>query len=142
MKKIVYTLAFVLIVSYIFNVENCIAQWTQKSISGQNIITSLGVKSTSILAGTLSGGLYVSSDNGSAWSNITSNIGDPLVRAITVAGGSTIYIGTDGSGIYKSTNTGANWTLINTGLVNKTVNAISIINGYLYAGTDSGVYRN
>jgi hypothetical protein len=53
MKKLIYTLAFVLIVHCTFNIENCEAQWVQMAngMGTENTIYSFAVGGNNIFAG-------------------------------------------------------------------------------------------
>lgn len=94
---------------------------------GAGPINSLYLNSTSIFAGTTSGGVYRSSDNGDTWSQV--NNGMPVDNINSLGGsGATVYAGLN-SGLYKTTNNGNNWTVVNYG----DIYIISTIN---YIGTD------
>ena len=54
--------------------------------------------------------------------------------------GGTLYAGAIGGGVYESSDQGESWSLIDTFLPYD-VNALTVCNDYLFAGTDSGVYR-
>src|SRR5579872_3950578 len=78
-----------------------------------------------IVVGTASGGLWISTDNGTSFNSVFDNEPTEAIGAIaldTTTTPSTIYVGTGegnnsvdslyGAGLYKSTNLGQNWTQI------------------------------
>jgi photosystem II stability/assembly factor-like uncharacterized protein len=77
------------------------------------------------------------------WVNIGPDGG--LIAAVEISNGA-IFAGTGdpGNGVYRSSDRGASWNAINSGLVSAMtmVNAFAESNGYLFAGTDRGVFRS
>ena len=138
MKKLIYILAFVLIVHCTLKIDNCSAQWVQTSLNNHDVypFTSNG---NYIFAGTDSNGVYMSSNNGVNW--VQSSLNNQTVYALVV-NGSNIFAGTGGNGIYVSSNNGQNWT--QTSLNNKYVLGLVVIGGNIFATTYfySGIYRS
>jgi len=95
--------------------------------TGAGPINALYLNSTYIFAGTTSGGVYRSSNNGNNWIQVNNGMTADNVNSLG-GSGSTVYAGLN-SGLYKSTNNGNNWTLVNYG----DIYIISTIN---YIGTD------
>jgi len=94
-----------------------------------------------VFAGTSGGGVFLSKNNGDAWSAVNTNLSSMYITALVIDD-TTIYAGTDGGGIFQSVDNGSNWTELNTGLTDKKVNALAIGNSYLYAATNgSGVWK-
>jgi uncharacterized protein YaiE (UPF0345 family) len=88
-----------------------------------------------------SGGLSVSTNDGTNWINYTtgSGLGNNLVFGV-YATGSTIYAATSG-GLSISTNDGTNWINYTTGsgLANNTVNGVYATGSMIYAATGGGL---
>ena len=142
--------------------------WTQNgpiqfptNVSGQ--INGIGrctqlkfdpVNAAKMYATTSSGGLWMTSDTGSTWSNLGTDY-FPNVQCASICidntNSNTLYLGTgdpnyysNGLGVYKSTNGGLNWFSssmgINTGLI------IELImdptnNQNILAATDNGIFK-
>ena len=96
-------------------------------------------------------GLYLSTDNGVTWKDISNGLPSSYVRTLAISGtnlfastGSTVVL-QPGYGVYRSTNNGASWTVANNGLTNTDVTAFAISanksgDTSIFAGTDSGVF--
>ena len=96
--------------------------------------------------------VYVSSDGGTNWTNVTANIGGSARYISRVVfhplQGSTIFVVRSGFGagnkIYRSTNLGATWQNISGDLPNVPHNDLFIdplIPNHIYTANDLGVYR-
>src|ERR1035437_11185631 len=105
------------------------AQWVQTNLLGGGIVTCLAVNGTNIFAGTQEEGLYLSTNNGTTWTQI--NNGLPI-RTYTVY--ALVFIGTNifagiGSysakgGVYLSTDNGGNWTRVSNDLPDNIVRCL------------------
>lgn len=115
-------------------------------------VQALSVYGTNLFAGTF-GGLFVSRDNGNTWTHISGGISNGKVINCFAVGGNSIYAGTEEGRVFVSPDDGATWKAYNnTGLIKEVqgrivstvgdVNAIAVANGFIYVGTDSGVYRS
>jgi photosystem II stability/assembly factor-like uncharacterized protein len=117
-------------------------------------VHSLIVSGANLFAGT-EDGIFRSSDNGEIWTAVNNglpkngNVYYPinsfaiLGSKIFVGWGETDqYRGTTIGGVVISTNDGISWTAYDTGLSNTCINTITISESYLFAGTDSGIYRS
>ena len=116
------------------------SQWQQAGLDGYYIrtITQSGVN---LFAGTSGDGLYVSSNNGTSWSQLSSGLIGLEFPAFTVSGAN-LFAGTEGSGVFISTNSGSSWTAL-TPLPNQNVFALAVSGANLYAGVDGGgVFRS
>jgi hypothetical protein len=107
-------------------------------------VLSIGANNQYVFAGTDDVGLYRKPINGTTWTQIYSYTGD--IHSIAVQG-STIYYGTSYAGVYTSIDNGESWVPNNVGLAhgNKTipylVKDLEVHDGYMYAATDIGVFR-
>ncbi|MCX6162831.1 MAG: T9SS type A sorting domain-containing protein, partial [Ignavibacteriae bacterium] len=89
-----------------------------------------------IFAGTLSNGLFLSTNNGTNWTQTALNNHQVMSLAVS---GNNIFAGTLSNGVYLSTNNGTNWS--QTSLNNKNVKSLSVSGNNVFSGTDSnGVY--
>lgn len=80
--------------------------WRTAGLTNLNV-SSLAVSGRNIFAG-FSNGVYLSTNNGSTWTELTTGTGISFVNTITISGAN-IYVGTK-TGIYVSKNNGSNWT--------------------------------
>lgn len=106
--------------------------------AGQRSINTLVRVGETVYAGT-EGGLFSSADDGATWSGttITSAVND----LVATASGDRLAVATD-AGVYASTDSGVSWsTRTSGGLGAVTVTAVDIVDGYLFAGTETGIYR-
>ena len=138
MKKISYSLIFVLIVHCTLIIDNCMCQWVQKSngMGTNKTVWSFAVSGNNIFAGT-DAGVYLSTNNGELWSLTSLNNQSGNVLLIN---GNNIYTGT-GQGVFLSTNNGQNWTHLG---LNNNVWGLAINGSNIFAGTiyGYGVYRS
>jgi photosystem II stability/assembly factor-like uncharacterized protein len=129
----------------VINTKIIFPQWIQTNGPGGAAITSLAVCNSILYAGTYSGGLYLSKDNGSNW--IQTKNGLPLnsgVSALAV-NGNYIIAGIEdpgtlglGKGIFLSTDNGISWAEMNNGLTSKYIHAIAVNGNNIFIGTDPG----
>ena len=113
------------------------AQWQQTiGVSNKNI-KAFQVSGTNLFAGAYDGDVFLSTNNGSNWNAVNTDLTNKVVTAMTIQG-TNLFVGTDGGGVFLSTNNGTNWTGINTGLSNKRLHAMIIHGGTIFAGTAGG----
>lgn len=94
-----------------------------------------------LFAGTDSGKLFRSSDEGHSWEEIPGDFDKRRITAIEAVS-SSVYVGTDGNGVYESNDGGATWRLLNRqALPTPAVTSLAAFNGTLYVGTTGGVAR-
>ncbi len=111
--------------------------WIKSSLNNVTV-RSLTVNENNVFAGSDGNGVFISSNNGTNWTQTSLN--NQTVRSLAV-NSYNIFAGTSGSGVYVSNNNGANWTQRNDGLGNLNIRALCILNNYVFAGTESSVYR-
>ena len=138
MKKLIYFLAFVLIVNCTLKIDNCEGQWVKmKSFTYfANCFASIG---DNIFAGFDFSGVYRSTNNGVNWIQVGL---DSLTVSSLATIGNNLLAGVAGpgagvSGVLLSTNNGANW--IRTSLT-YSVSTLTINGNNIYAGTGDGIY--
>ncbi len=101
-------------------------------------ISQLAVVGSRLFAVTLTG-VFISDNGGTGWTADGSGLEDVNCLAVV---GNQLYAGTDGSGVHLSLDSGATWTAVPTGMpAGSRVWSLAASGGYLFAGTDSGVWR-
>jgi photosystem II stability/assembly factor-like uncharacterized protein len=84
--------------------------------------------------------MYLSTDNGSSWSNSNEGIMNKHITALFLKD-SILFVGTDGGGVYRSTDKGSNWKQMDNGMTNITIPALDIKGTSIIAGTSgNGVF--
>src|SRR5438552_1190751 len=111
------------------------AQWTQTNGPLGGSISSLVASGSNIFAGTSDSGVYLSTNNGTNWTQSGLNGQEVITLAVS---GSNVFAGTYNNGVYRSTNNGQNWTQTLSG---QTINALAINGSYILAGTTNGIYQ-
>ncbi len=118
----------------IFTTSNQLhAQW-QKTNGPDGQIECFAVIDNSIFAGTAGNGVFLSTDNGSSWTAVSTGLVSNEAHAL-LARGSDLFVGFWGGGVYKSTNYGTTWTQVDTGLTDSDVETLAVSGGDLFAGT-------
>ena len=115
-----FALLFVLLNSSFF-ILNSEAQWQYCGIPGSNSVRSLAVSGNNIFAGTYEYGVFLSTNNGTNWTQ--TGLDDKTVHSLVISGNN-IFAGTFLEGVYLSTNNGEWWSL--KGLINKVVYSLAI----------------
>ena len=64
---------------------------------------------TNLFAGTMYGGVFLSTNNGTSWTAVNTGLTNTNVNALAVAG-TNLFAGTYGGGVFLSTNNGTSWT--------------------------------
>lgn len=85
--------------------------WTTTTTQpdGANAVYSLFVYGNKLYAGTGSGNIEISSDNGVTWAPTTRPDGTNISLGLFVTSNTTIYATTQGGNVELSTNGGASW---------------------------------
>ena len=99
--------------------------------------SSFVVSGTNLYAGSL-GGVYLSTNNGTNWTQVTSGL-VMNVHCLAVSG-TNLFAGTNGGGVFLSTNNGTSWIQDSSNLSKTTVNSIIVNGTNLCAGTNSGIF--
>ena len=113
------------------------AQWIQTNGPYNGNVMTFAVSGTNLFAGTPGGGVFLSTNNGTSWSPVSSGLTNTNVLALAVSG-TNLFAGTYGGGVFLSTNYGTSWTAVNTGLTNTYVSALAVSGTNLFAGTSGG----
>lgn len=113
------------------------AQWVQvQAIPNYYPVQSFAASGTNLFGGTIGGGVYLSTNNGTDWTAVNTGLSNKAVYALNLAG-TNVFAGTVG-GVFLSTNGGAGWAAVNTGLTYTSVLALGINGTNLFAGTGGG----
>ncbi len=99
-------------------------------------ISAIAVSGSNIVAGSLKGIVYSSSDGGTNWTR-TALTNNKNVTAITTDG-TNFYVGNDGGGVFSAPIGSTSWTAVNTGLSSKRITALLSNGSNLYATTAYG----
>ncbi|HPN38763.1 MAG TPA: T9SS type A sorting domain-containing protein [Melioribacteraceae bacterium] len=118
-----------------------LSQWNKTNFNELNYGYSMAFADNTIYVGTLSKGMFKSTDNGFSWIEINNNLPIKQVWSVNVING-VVFIGTNSGGIYKSTNNGESWESSNNGISNnaiiKDINKYE--NKYFAASSNAGIY--
>ena len=122
------------------------AQWVQTNGPGGGHVSSFVASGTNLFAGTLGGGVFLSTNSGTSWTAANTGLTQFDVNALAVSG-TNLFAATDG-GVFLSTNNGTNWVSVSTGLpgppplpgATASVYAVAVSGTNLFAATDSGVF--
>jgi photosystem II stability/assembly factor-like uncharacterized protein len=121
----------------VYELTNSMHDWVNK-LSLTDVRSLLYFDST-LIAGTSTGNVFISTDNGSSW--MSSSNPSWNIMFTVIHWGATLFVGT-ATGVYVSTDLGMNWHAINDGLTNPIVRSLTIANDNLFAGTEhGGVWR-
>jgi hypothetical protein len=118
------------------------SNWTLVPTGGTevSVILALTVKDNIIFAGADNTGIYQSSNNGLSWSKNSLEVGGITcftVKDNYIFAGDFLFCK-----LYMTTNNGSSWLLKSQGLGSQlSVWSIGINNSYVFAGTDSSVWR-
>jgi hypothetical protein len=115
--------------------------WQDIGPSGVSI-TSMSISpsgaDTIIYAGTSGSGVYLSTNNGSSWTQVNNGLTNTNIQSLAIspngAGGTNIFAGTNGSGLFRSTNSGSTWTQVKDGLTDTVISALAVIGTNVFAG--------
>lgn len=112
MKKLFYLMIASALLIILPTIQD--AQWVQTNNSVGTSVQSLATDGSNIYAGTQEGTIFVSANNGAAWSSISKGLPQDIqsrnatIRAILISG-STMFAAPENNGLYVSTDHGNNW---------------------------------
>jgi photosystem II stability/assembly factor-like uncharacterized protein len=102
-------------------------------------VLSVTISGMNLFVGTSRCGVFLSTDNGTSWTAVNSDMSNTAVSALAVSG-TNLFALSDGEGVSRSTDSGATWTAVNNGLTNTYANALAMSGTNLFAGTSRGVF--
>ncbi len=148
------TLFILSIVISFFTSNLANAQWVQTNTPSGCYVLCIAESSAGLFAGTREQGVFLSTDNGTKWTSVSTGLPlPPTVSALAVSG-SKLFAGAYGvagsplDGALVSSNNGATWSLIDTGLTSNYVYSFAISGAntstpILFAGTaEAGIFRS
>ena len=117
------------------------AQWTLCNKPSGVLPFSLVIHDDVLYMGTVSNGIYRSTDGGSNWTQINEGITSMQIWNIAYANGA-LFASSTGGMVFKSTNGGNNWILSNIGISSTTIiRNFAFFNDKIFAtSTNKGVY--
>ncbi len=105
------------------------------------LVVSLATKGTDIFAGTSGAQIFLSTNYGTSWNNVTGKLPSyPESWIYLAASDSSIFVGYD-AGVFASTNNGSSWTNMTDNLPNAVVGRIAVVGKDLYVSEVSTVWR-
>ena len=125
-----------LCISVAVNMDSLHAQWTPTNGPYGGDITCFAVDSTTIFAGTYSGGVFQSTNNGQSWTATKAGLINTNTLALATDG-TNLFAGARGDyggGLFKSTDNGTSWTA--RGLAPLGVSVLAIKGTNLFAGSN------
>lgn len=114
------------------------SQWIKTNGPYGGRVLSFTESDSYILAGTNSGGVYRSSDNGVTWIESNTGLTNKIVWSLATSG-SYVFAGTS-IGVFRSSDNGASWTMTTTGLPNEWARALTVSGTDILAATWGGVF--
>ncbi len=101
-------------------------------------ITSFIQCELGLLAGTFSGGVFLSGNNGASWSELNTGLPQKWITSLAVSG-KNIFAGC-ASGVYLYNNSTSTWVAVNKGLTYPSVLTLLTNGTTIFAGTNRGIY--
>ena len=127
---------FCFIIVNFFTPPHLRAQWVQTSGPEGGKVSDFVNINTNLFAGTSSGGVFLSTDNGTSWTPVNNGLWGSSVRSLAVSG-TNLFAGTDGASVWRSTNNGVSWTHVNTGLTGVVVTNLLAVGSNLFSVINS-----
>lgn len=116
------------------------AHWSQQT-TGTYYANCFVRNGIYFFAGISYGGIIRTWDNGTSWSTVNNGLPPNSSVQSLLMYGSTVVAGMNNGLVCHSTDNGASWSSSGTGIPGVNVYALSTGSVYLYAGTDSGLFR-
>ena len=133
MKKLISSLLFILILNLSLNIVNSTAQWVQLQQIGNGDIRAFAVNGNNIFAGISNAGVYISTNNGTNWTQTALN--NQQIASLAVLNNH-IFAGSM-TQVYVSTNNGTSWTQTS---LNQNAYSLLVSGNNIFAGSYLGVY--
>ncbi len=125
-----------LCISVAVNMDSLHAQWIETNGPYGGDITCFAVDSTTIFAGTYSGGVFLSTNNGQSWTAAKAGLINTNTLALATDG-TNLFAGTQGAyggGFFISTDNGTSWSA--RGLAPLGVTVLALKGTNLFAGSN------
>lgn len=105
-------------------------------------VESLATNGTSIYAGALDGELFVSSDYGKSWTDISTRLQSNPGSAVYVGVDDSCLVAGDNAGVFATTDNGATWTDITSNIPNPSVSGLFITHHFIFVSSGDVVWRS
>ncbi len=115
------------------------AQWVATSGPSDGPIECFAVNGNNLYAGTFRGGVFLSTNDGTSWTQVDAGLMDTTVTALAVSG-KNLFAGTYGRGVFLSSNDGTSWSPVDSGMTNFTVLSFAVSGTTLLVGTFGGIF--
>ncbi len=89
-------------------------------------------------------GVYISTNYGNEWIPWSTGLTDLGIKSIVQIGNSSTLLAAGNGGVFRSTNLGVNWSSVSSyenGFTYPIVSSMVFIDKYIFAGTESGIFR-
>lgn len=120
MKSLIFNIVFFISISFNIN-----GQWYQANGPYGGSASCFVISGNNIFAGTSTGGVFLSTNNGNSW-NQTNLMNTPITTLAVLD--NNIFAGSYEDGILRSTDNGLSWTQINNGLTSTYINDLTVSN--------------
>ncbi|CAN5636562.1 hypothetical protein BH10BAC5_BH10BAC5_01150 [soil metagenome] len=140
-KKSINLLIFVILIAINLCLEVTIsnAQWIQATGVNGGTTKALTILGSKIFALVDRSDVYMSSNNGLSWIDVTHDL--PPVESFCISTvGNSIVVGLSTSGIFTTTNEGNNWVSGNNGLSNINIRNLTVFENKLYTTIAKTIY--
>lgn len=136
MKKI-YILLFILLINQLH------ADWVKTNYPSTGYAFSFYANENYMLVGSLSTGIYLSTDKGVTWQNSTNGVSTAQIWSVKIID-NVFYAGSTSGKLFKSTDFGVTWVLSNSGIASTTIiRDFAKFEGALYIATNNaGIYKS
>lgn len=123
--------------------------WTPRNtgLTSKTVYT-FALDGSELIAGTgfgpdYGGGVFLSTDSGNSWKSASNGLLSTIsINALAVSGNDIFTCASNGdSGVFLSSDNGMNWSDISEGLADSLVYSVAVADGFLFAATDSGLWR-
>ena len=120
--------------------DTSVTTWQQSGLDYQMVNSVFVAPSGIAFAGDQNSGIYRSTNSGKSWDNV---LPGKTIKSFAADSAGNIYAGVNYEGVYISVDSGKTWTNSGTGILCHWINSLAVSNkGYVYAGTDNGVYKS
>jgi hypothetical protein len=139
MKKLIYSLAFILTLTFTFNIEHCEGQWVKLNFTLTEELLDIEYDGINIYLSTIDKGLYCSKDKGISWKAM--NNGFPYRPTIFCLAlyGTNIFAADNYQGVFLTSNNGENWNNIYN---SKGITDLVISGTNIFASGVNGIFRS
>ena len=100
----------------LFSTRPTSAQWERPGKLGRGWVTSLAVNGPNLFAATRQGGVFMSTNKGTTWTEVNSGLPRETDFQCLAVSGPKLYAGAVEKGVFLSIDNGAHWSELNSGL--------------------------